>query len=183
MRSVKAIGILALFMVGCGTDAGGTASEPERADLQPELAKVTEKLGEATCGTIAADDSFDYSSTRIGAGTPDGNYGHADCTNGYVVDVTNVPAGGTMYSGSLLPRWPDPFTCLLDWGYGSLWQKSGTGYVKISELSTLGVWGGVGGPCTAEVKLTAPAAGDYRVVASAGALFGVIKGPVIVTHP
>ncbi len=183
MRSVVAIGVLGLFVGGCGADASATASGPDRDDVQRELAAVTEKLGEATCGTIAADDSFDYTSTRIGAGTPDGNYGHPECTNGYVVDVTNVPVGGTIYAGSLLPRWPDPFTCLLDWGYESLWQKTGTGYVKLSELSTLGVWGGVGGPCTAEVKLTAPAAGNYRVVASAGVLFGVFKGPVIITHP
>jgi hypothetical protein len=183
MRSIETIGILGLFMVGCGADAGGPASEPAHAELQGELASVTEKLGEATCGTIAADDSFDYTSGRIGAGTTDGNYGHPECTNGYVVDVTNVPAGGTIYAGSLLPRWPDPFTCLLDWGYGSLWKQSGTGYVKLSELSTLGVWGGIGGPCSAEVTLKAPAAGNYRVVASAGVLFGAIKGPVSITHP
>lgn len=183
MRFITAFGILGLFIAGCGADASGTASEPEHTDLQRELGTVTEKLGEATCGTIAADDSFDYASTRIGAGTPDGNYGHPECTNGYVVDVTNVPAGGTLHAGSLLPRWPDPFTCLLDWGYGSLWKQSGTGYVKITELSTLGVWGGIGGPCTAEVNMTAPSAGNYRVVASAGFLFGAVRSAVSITHP
>jgi len=183
MRLTAIIGTLGLFIAGCSADGGGKPNPSDRADLQNELGTVTQDLGEPTCGTVAADDSFDYPSGRIGAGTVDGNYGHPECTNGFVVDVTNVPAGGTMYAGSLLPRWPDPFTCLLDWGYGSLWQQTSTGYVKISELSTLGVWGGIGGPCTAEVTLKAPQAGNYRVVASAGVLFGAIKGPVDVTHP
>lgn len=182
MRSVATtIGIIGIFTAGCSGGDGSTPSEPDRADLERELGTVTEKLGEATCGTIAADDSFDYSSLQGGAGTVDGNYGHPECVNGFIVDVSNVPAGGTLEAGSILPRWPDPFTCLLNWGYGSLWQESGTGYVKISESSTLGVWEGLA--CAARVTLTAPAAGNYRVVASAGFLFGVIKEAVSVTHP
>jgi hypothetical protein len=142
---------------------------------------VTQSLGEATCGTIPADDTWDYSSNRVGAGAPDGNYGHPTCTDGYVVDVLNVTAGGKLTGGALNPRWPDPFTCLLNWGYVSLWQKSGTGYVRISEASSLGVLGALNGPCYAGGTVTAPIAGNYRVVIAAGFVFGP-KQAVSVRH-
>lgn len=91
------------------------------------------------------------------------------------MDVVNLPAGATLNSGVSNPRWPDPFTCLLNWGYGSLWKKDGSGgYTKIQEASTLGRWAGTLGNaiCYATVPLTVPAAGDYRVVTAAGFLFG-----------
>src|SRR5262245_57677424 len=115
-----------------------SAAGPSRTDAEPspsdrsaaeaELGRVTQALGEPTCGTIAADDTLDYPSGRVGAGAPDGNYGHPECKDGYVVDVTNVPAGAKFSGGAFGPRWPDPFTCLLNWGYLSIWKKDGSGY-------------------------------------------------------
>jgi hypothetical protein len=188
---VTAVGVLGLFAAGCSAADGSTTNGPgpatstsDRTELQSELGTVTQKLGEATCGTIAADDTLDYTSTRAGAGTPDGNYGHPQCTDGYIVDMTNVPAGAQITGGMTAVRWPDPFSCLFNWGYVSLWQQSGSGYVKISESSALGFWGGlpqIGYVCFAHGTVTAPSAGNYRIVAAAGVLFGP-KGAVSITR-
>lgn len=180
MRSFAVtIGILGLFTAGCGS--AGSPAPAERADLNGELATVTQNLGEATCGTLPADETWDFMGPYGGAGTADGNYGHPTCTDGYIVDVLNVPAGGNITGGAYLPRWPDPFTCLLAWGYMSLWQKSGTGYVRLTEISSLGFLTGINGVCSAGGTVTASTAGDYRVVAAAGWLFGP-KQAVTIRH-
>lgn len=176
MRSIATtVGIFGIFASGCSAADGPTSSEPDRAQLDGELGSVTQNLGEATCGNIPADETLDYMGTQAGAGTADGNYGHPQCTDGYVVDVTNVPANASLSGGMTAVRWPDPFTCLFNWGYVSLWKQGPSGYVKISEASSLGIWGGlpqIGNVCFARGTVKVPAAGNYRVVAAAGVLFG-----------
>jgi hypothetical protein len=185
------IAIFGLAVCGCSASDGTTTNQPDpatdstdRGELQGELGTVTQKLGEATCGNIAADETWDYAGLQAGAGTADNTYGHPECTDGYIVDVLNVPSNGELTGGIAIPRYPDPFTCLFHWGYLSLWKQGGTGYVKIAESSSLGVWGSlpqIGTVCVAQGRLTVPAPGNYRVVAASGVLFGP-KGSVSISR-
>src|SRR5687767_5243288 len=110
--------------LGCG-DPGTTsdhAQDLDRAAAEEELGRVSEALGEASCGSTAPDATlspigFPYLSS------PDGNYDHPTCRNGFVVDAPGARAGRQLNGGPLLIPWPDPFTCLFIWGYASLWQK------------------------------------------------------------
>jgi hypothetical protein len=167
---------LLVCLSGCGDP--GTSSEDaqdlDRAAAEEELGRVSEALGEPSCGSTPADATLDPTTGQaVSSSGP--NYDHPTCRNGFVVDVPGVHAGRALTGGAPPMRWPDPFTCLLNWGYLSLWQKQATGYVKISEGTSLGVWGPfprVGYVCVARVSLQAPAAGDYKLVSASGVLFG-----------
>jgi hypothetical protein len=173
-RDLLAAFPLVVCLSGCG-DAGTSgdgAYGSDRAVAEEELARVSQALGEASCGSTAADATLlPNQSLR----SPDGSYDHPTCRNAFVVDVPGVIAGTQLWGGRPPLVWLDPFTCLLVWGYSSLWQKQATGYVKISEGSRLGTWAPTprtGFVCSAPVTLRAPADGDYKLVTAAGVLFG-----------
>ena len=167
---------LAASLSGCG-DAGTTGDNGEVADQaarEQELGRLSEALGEPSCGSTAPDATLNPNSGQS-VFSADGNYDHPTCRNGFVVDIPGARAGRQLTGGPPVMQWPDPFSCLFVWGYASLWQKQAAGYVKIAESSRLGVWGGlpqVGYVCAAPVSLRAPADGDYKLVTASGLLFG-----------
>ena len=136
---------------------------------------MTQGLGEATCGSTPADAVLDPNQGQT-VSSPDGSYDHPTCRNGFVIDVPGVPAGRQFTGGPSLMRWPDPFTCLLHWGYLSLWQEQPSGtYAKVAENTRLGVWGPmprIGYVCAARAGVQAPADGNYKLVSAGGVLFG-----------
>jgi hypothetical protein len=164
--------------VACGTADGDSASTVEGgetvvpAPVDAPLEKVRQSLGEATCASTPADHVFDPALEDY-VQSPTNTYDHPTCRNGYVIDLQNAGAGHTL-NGSMFVQPSDPFTCLFNWSYIALYQKQGTSYVKIGENIAGGGWGlgPFGGACSAIAKLTTPAAGDYKVVVSAGNLFG-----------
>lgn len=170
---------LAAGLAGCGADAGSSPMEDDdgfdRAAAQEELGRISQAFSEATCGSTAADAVLDPNVTQS-ISSVDGSYDHATCRNGYVIDVPGVRAGRQFTGGPPLRRWPDPFTCLFNWGYLGLWQKQPDGtYAKVAENSRLGTWAPVsqvGYVCSARVGVQAPADGDYKLVSAAGVLFG-----------
>lgn len=177
---------LAITAGGCvGQGAGGQPSAADRQTAQDELAGVQQSLGEASCGTTTADAVLDMTdSSQALAASADGSYGHPDCTDGFVVDIVGgLSAGQRLTGGGGFFADPDPFTCLFHYGYLSLWQKQGSTYVKVQENSVLGTWffnsPGVGTACRTVAAVTAPADGDYRVVVSAGELFGSKMSAVV----
>ena len=170
-------------LAGCGGDPGSPPDDQasDRAAAEGELGRVTQALGEATCGSTPADAVLDPNGQP--AFSPNGGYDHPTCRNGFVVDAPGIRAGRQFVGGPSLVRWPDPFTCLFQWGYLSLWLKQPTGaYTKVAESSRLGVWipiTRVGYVCDSRVGLQASADGDYKLVSAAGVLFGPYN-PVVV---
>ena len=165
---------LVACLSGCGdpATAGDDAEGLDQAAREEELGRLSEALVEASCGSTAPDATLVPNQSVFSA---DGNYDHPTCRNGFVVDIPGVHAGRQLTGGPLAAVWPDPFTCLLVWGYASLWQKQAAGYVKVAESSRLGFWGPfprVGYVCAAAVTLQAPADGDYKLVTAGGLLFG-----------
>jgi hypothetical protein len=173
--------LLTSSAVACGAGDGqpdpgsretGEAPSASSPDVDAEFAKVTQSLGEATCATTAADHVMDPTLESY-VDSPTATYDHTTCRNGYVVDLKNATAGHEV-SASVHFQPSDPFSCLFVWSYVGLYQKQGASYVKVGENTGRGAWGwgAFGGACSAIGKITTPVAGDYKVVASAGNLFG-----------
>jgi hypothetical protein len=178
LRWFAVASLLTRALSGCGGDPGAPGDDAEAFDQaarEQELGRVSQGLGEATCGSTPADATLDPNLGQPVA-SPNGSYDHPTCRNGYLVDVPGVRAGRQFTGGPSLVRWPDPFSCLFHWGYLGLWQKQANGgYAKISESTRLGVWGPVpmaGYVCAARAGVQAPADGDYKLVSAGGVLFG-----------
>lgn len=157
------------FLVGCGgADGEASKGEGNAADVDGELARVKQAVGEPGCGTVAADVTMDMSTTGL-QNSPN-TYGHPGCPNGFVADLIN-PRPGVPITGGFVGR-VDPLSCLFFYGYVSLWEKQGTSYVKLQESAGFGK----GSFCSATGTVTIPAGatGQYRVVSSAGWLFGLV---------
>ena len=181
MRRFVTMAVMACGLsAGCGGAASDT-SDPapngngaESNEADDRLAKVQEALGEPGCGAVAADATLDFAKTTqvVSPNT----YGHPSCTNGFVVDVLNAPPGA-LFEGGVSGRL-DPFSCVLLYGYVSLWQKQGSSYVKIQEAATFGH----GSFCSAQATMSFPltGTGTYRIVSSAGFFFGLFQLPTTV---
>jgi hypothetical protein len=153
-------------------ESAGTVSGPTPEEIDAQVEKVRQSLGEATCATTPADHVMDPSMESY-VQSPTSTYDHSTCRNAYVVDLKNAGAGHSV-SASVYFQPSDPFTCLLNWSYIALYQAQGASYVKVGENIGRGGWGWglFGGACSVNATLTTPAAGDYKVVVSAGNIFG-----------
>src|SRR5436190_902122 len=113
-KTVLGVGALCGLVTACGAagsdEAGsepaveGTGEGPvlSEEELQDELARVQQMLGEASCATTAADAVFDGAIGGNGSNSPNAAYGHPTCRNGYIADVNNAKAGFTFYSTTAL---------------------------------------------------------------------------------
>jgi hypothetical protein len=170
-----------VLLSGCGAADGDRSGPATESGGDPnataEFAKVKQTLGEPSCGTVAADVTLDMSQ-GTSQYSPSA-YGHPSCTNGYVADLTNARPGA-LVGGGMNGRL-DPFSCALLFGYVSVWAKQGTTYVKVQEVATLGH--SSAGMCFAEPTVTIPTTGTgpYRIVASAGWLFGLVQLPTLIS--
>lgn len=168
-------------LVALATMGGACAAEPvghaEREDLELEATRVAQALGEPGCGSVAPDDAFATGQTFLDS--KGDTYGHPECKDGYVVDLPAQTAGMVYRGGTALVKWPDPFTCLLNWGYVALYQEQPDGsFVRIDEQIALGTWKTLplaGTVCGAASAVTVPSDGNYRAVISAGYLFGPLQ--------
>ena len=169
----------AVLVSACGAPEGGTTPEPspeDRAAIDEQARQVQQALGDPTCGATAADVTWsDAWSGSRGVSSPDGSYDHSTCRNSYILEATMVKAGTTFAAtpANPLPA-SNPFACLFTFAYIGLWQKQGTGYVKVTETFNFGqakVLTNIGGFCIATPTVKAPADGDYKLVASAGTFF------------
>jgi hypothetical protein len=174
--------VVFLSIVGCGAadptgeevgsaDPYGTP-RPSQEEIDAQTARIRQSLGEASCATTQADYvlDVDLESYRDSASAI---YGHPTCQKGFVVDVLHAKAGRQLYGQGWQTTW-EPFTCLLNYGYVAVYQKQGATYTKVGEKYSSGTWniGRTGPVCQYAAVLTTPADGDYKVVVSAGNIFG-----------
>jgi hypothetical protein len=178
-RPLSSFLAVAPLLFACGAaDDSPTPAEPsaeDRALAAEELSQITQALGEPTCATTAADATLAASGTGLGiAPSPNAAYDHSTCRNGFVVDLPGVAAGTTLTVANPPVSGIDPLTCLFRYSYGSLYRKQGASYVKVSELTALGVLipARFAYVCNARATFPVPTAGDYKIVAASGALFG-----------
>jgi hypothetical protein len=145
---------------------------PSQQEIDAQTARVRQDLGEASCATTQADYVLDTNAESY-RDSGSATYGHPTCRNGFVVDLVHAAAGRQLYGQGWQATW-EPFSCLLNFGYIALYQKQGTSYAKVSEKYSGGTWNiGRNGPvCQYAAVLTTPADGDYKVVVSAGNIFG-----------
>jgi hypothetical protein len=179
VRVLVLIGVMA-GAPGCGASGSDDATEApvDQAAIDEGIAKVTAALGEATCATTAADAIGEYN--RGGAMSPlAATYDHPTCRDAFVVDFPAVPAGGSFTAATNEGSMFDPIGCLFSYAYISVWKKDPAGPTALGEAVGTGGWVPVftrGGPfCNRSATVQAPAAGDYKVVASSGQLFGAKK--------
>jgi hypothetical protein len=165
--------VLALAATACGTHAD--TEGPPREEMNEELGRVREALGEATCATTPADATMQQGS---GADSVTAFYDHPTCRNAFIVDAPGIVTAGVpgklqFWAGVSLGAL-EPFTCLFNYGGLTLFQKQGSSYVKVGENFVLGTFGvgRFGGMCSATGFVTVPGPGDYKVAAAAGTLFG-----------
>ena len=188
MLCARSFALAALFSTALACSAGPTGSgesgEPTPADIEAAnegVKQVTQALGEPTCGSTPPAASLTPSVTV----SPDANYDPPTCRNAFVVDAPGLAAGVVITAGHPTQSNIDPFTCLFRYGALSLWKKEGASYVKVSETFGLGVnvVARFGPVCIPHASLTVPVAGDYKIAAAAGRLFGptsvvnVFRGP------
>ena len=164
-------------LAGCGAAAtGDEAPAPSQDEIDAQVTVVQQALGEASCATTPPDYVFDPTMENY-TQSPTDVYGHPTCQNGFVVELPGAKAGKQLYGQSWLTTW-EPFTCALTYGYVALYKKQGTSYVSVGENFNLGTWGiqRFGPMCSMAGVITVPVDGDYKVVVSAGNLFGGLYG-------
>jgi hypothetical protein len=182
--------LIALFSTALACSAAppgtGESGEPTPADIEAAnegVKQVTQALGEPTCGSTAPVASISAVGSVVVS--PNGSYDPPTCRNAFVVDARGLAAGENITAGYPTQSNIDPFTCLFRYGALSLWKLQGASYVKVGETLGLGalVPARFAYVCVARATLTVPSAGDYKVAAAAGTLFGptsvvnVFRGP------
>ena len=180
--------LVALFSTALACSAGppgsGESGEVTPADAEAAneaVKQVAQALGEPTCGSTPPVASLSPSVVV----SPDANHDSPTCRNAFVVDAPGLVAGEVITAGYPTQSNIDPFTCLFRYGALSLWKREGASYVKVGETFGLGVLvpARFGLVCVPHASLTVPVAGDYKVAAAAGTLFGptsvvnVFRGP------
>jgi hypothetical protein len=188
-RILCGVGI-SLLGVACGStpDAASTSDGPSDADRVAAEGQVRAAYSEASCGTTAPDKTF---VTNTDEAVTTGPFTHATCTNAFIVEDTNTsatqpdpdprnpPLVQTAYVLSGEPGGNSSFTPW-DWVYAALWQKTATGFVKVTEDIQWGRCTVVATPSSPfgrqecfvpSAAIPVPTAGDYKLVAAEGFLF------------
>jgi len=166
--------LLALLVAGCGAADPGTSDSASSGDPQidGEVARVKQSLGEATCGSVKPYATLSPGGAPQGIGS-DYTYDDPLCRNAFVIEDDGVKAGESYRAGSV-SGW-DLF-CGFHWSRATLWQKQASAFVQVQDVTTLGgtlaivptgQWF-----CQTYARVTAPAAGDYKIITAAGVLFG-----------
>jgi hypothetical protein len=185
MLRTPSFALVAWFSAVPACSAGPSESgDPTAAEIdaaKDAVKQVVQALGEPTCGSTPPVASLSPSVVV----SPSANYDPPTCRNAFVVDAPGLAAGVVITAGHPTQSNIDPFSCLFRYGALSLWKKEGASYVKVGETFGLGVLVPTrfGLVCVPHASLTVPSAGDYKVAAAAGTLFGptsvvnVFRGP------
>ncbi len=166
--------LFALIVAGCGADTGASdAATLDDPQIEGEIARVKQSLGEATCGSVKPFATLPPGGAPYGIAS-DYTYDDPLCRNAFVIEDDGVKAGES-YRGRSVSGF-DLF-CGFHWSRATLWQKQSAGFVQVQDTLA---WGtlvvapprGGGWVCETNARVVAPADGDYKIIVAAGILFG-----------
>jgi hypothetical protein len=180
-NAIWLVALVVSALAGCGQgDASSAPSDDELAVRDEAVAHVQEQIGEASCATTGADATLDAATPPTPpnfvayVASKNTAYDHPTCRNSFIVDVTNV-AASTPLNATAGVASPDPFTCLFTVTLESLYENKNGTYVKVNDAVSFGTpinAGSAGWDCRCETEITAPEAGEYKVVADAFQFLG-----------
>jgi hypothetical protein len=183
-RATRGVGsLVCLALVGaCGAPDDKANESPEAtpgghddAEVQAEVGRISQQLGEASCATTTADVTRTDDNQ---AGSHGATYDHPTCRDAFVIDAPGLVAGDPLYFQASVPVTSNVIVNFLQCGFEFSWfyvyEKQSTGYVLVSQNSNVGSIQGAlpRTACVTSINLTVPRNGDYKIIAASRLLFG-----------